>query len=179
MGGYGSGRWGSHAKKTTVEECLILNVAKLARDGMLGRSAAAGSLWWTNTATGERTASAGYRRELAGDAVVFRLLYTVTRPDGSRQDVDEPIRLQTSRLPVGGERWWFTCPLVVDGRPCGRRVGNLYLPPCARYFGCRHCHDLTYTSSQESHKYDRLFAGLARDTGLDPAFVKRALARSR
>jgi hypothetical protein len=29
---------------------------------------------------------------------------------------------------------------------------KLYLPPAARYFGCRHCHDLTYRSAQEHNK---------------------------
>jgi hypothetical protein len=33
---------------------------------------------------------------------------------------------------------------------CGRRVGKLYLPPVARYYGCRTCHDLTYISFQRS-----------------------------
>jgi hypothetical protein len=28
----------------------------------------------------------------------------------------------------------------------------LYLPGRARYFGCRHCHDLTYQSAQEHDK---------------------------
>ncbi len=55
-------------------------------------------------------------------------------------------------------RWWFACPLVVNGRACGRRVRMLYLPPNGRYFGCRGCHDLTYRSCQESHQYDRLTA---------------------
>ncbi len=27
-----------------------------------------------------------------------------------------------------------------------------YLPPSARYFGCRHCHELTYRSAQEHDK---------------------------
>ena len=58
-------------------------------------------------------------------------------------------------------------------------MAKLHLPPGGRYFGCRHCHELTYTSSQESHRYDRLSAGIARETGLDPAFVKRALSRGR
>jgi hypothetical protein len=35
---------------------------------------------------------------------------------------------------------------------CGRRVGKLYLPPGGRYYGCRQCHDLTYTSCQQSDK---------------------------
>jgi BirA family biotin operon repressor/biotin-[acetyl-CoA-carboxylase] ligase len=34
MGGSGSGRWGWHDKKTTVEECLVLSTGKLARDGV-------------------------------------------------------------------------------------------------------------------------------------------------
>jgi hypothetical protein len=40
----------------------------------------------------------------------------------------------------------------VNGRPCQRRVGKLYLPPGGRYYGCRHCHALTYTSCQEHDK---------------------------
>ncbi len=51
-----------------------------------------------------------------------------------------------------GVRWWFVCPLVVNDRACQRRVGKLYLPGGGRYDGCRHCYDLTYTSSQESDK---------------------------
>ena len=177
MGGPGSGRWALHDKKTTVEECLPLDANKLARDGMISRSPGGGLLVWTSTRTGEQTASAGYRREVIEGIVVFRLLYTVTGRDGQKLNVDEPIVLQTTRPPIGGLRWWFTCPHMVDGRPCRRRAGKLYLPPGRRYFGCRHCHDLTYTSCQESHQYDRLFRVLAHDTGFDPSLVKRVLSR--
>jgi len=65
----------------------------------------------------------------------------------------------------------------VNGRGCGRRVGKLYLPPGGRYFGCRQCHDLTYTSCQESHRYDRLFGRLAADTGVDERLVKAMFSR--
>lgn len=34
----------------------------------------------------------------------------------------------------------------------GRRVGKVYLPPGGKYFGCRHCYQLSYRSSQESDK---------------------------
>ena len=34
--------------------------------------------------------------------------------------------------------------------------------PAARYFGCRHCHDLAYTSSQEAHQGDAMLAGSRR-----------------
>jgi hypothetical protein len=172
MGGSGSGRWGWHDKRTTVEECLILSAGKLARDGIVAQSAGSGWLCWTNTATGVQTASLGYSREVNDDLVILRLRYTVTRRGGEKHDIEEPIWLQTTPSAVGGHRWWFTCALVVNARACSRRVGKLYLPPGARYFGCRHCHDLTYTSCQESHQYDRLFGRLARETGVDVPVVK-------
>jgi hypothetical protein len=55
-------------------------------------------------------------------------------------------------LHLGGCRWWGRYPLQRDGIECGRRVGKLYVPPGSRYFGCRRCHDLTYTSVQEHDK---------------------------
>jgi hypothetical protein len=60
----------------------------------------------------------------------------------------------------GGKRWWFICPLIVHGIACNRRAGKLYLPPGARYFGCRKCHDLTYRSRQEAHQAERFIARL-------------------
>src|SRR5262249_18413085 len=52
-------------------------------------------------------------------------------------------------------------PLCRNGVGCGRRVRKLYLS--GKYFGCRHCHNLTYRSQQESDS--RVYA-LARG-GLD------------
>jgi hypothetical protein len=177
MGGSGSGRWRWHDKKTTVEECSILSAGKLVRDGIIAPSPGSGWLSWTNTATGAQTASLGYSREVDNDLVVLRLRYTVTRRNGEAVDVDEPVVLRTTPSAVGGKRWWFVCPLVVGGRVCHRRVGKLFLPPSARYFGCRRCHDLTYTSCQESHRYDRLFTRLADDTGVDERLVRAMFAR--
>lgn len=55
-----------------------------------------------------------------------------------------PLRLIfTSTVPhFGGVRYWFICP------HCKRRVGKLYKPENKDSFWCRHCHDLTYNSSQ-------------------------------
>ena len=41
---------------------------------------------------------------------------------------------------------------MVHGEACYWQVAKLYLPPGSRYFGCRHCHNLTYTSCQEHDK---------------------------
>lgn len=177
MGGSGSGRWNWHSKKTTVEDCLILTAGKLARDRVIIRSPGSGWLSWTNTATGEQTASVGYSREIHEDQITLWLRYTTSRRHGEKRAVEERIAMQTTPSAVGGVRWWFTCPLVVNGRSCGRRVGKLYLPPGSRYFGCRHCHDLTYVSCQESHRYNGLFRRLAGETGIDLDLVKAMFAR--
>ena len=125
MGGSGSGRWSWHDRKSTVEDSLVLSAGKLARDGVIAQGAGAGALRWTNSVTGEQTASAGYSREGSGDRIILRLRYTVTRHSGEKYDIGESIALQTTPSAVGGVRWWFVCPLVVNGRDCARRVGKL------------------------------------------------------
>lgn len=178
MGGNGSGRHSSYDARQTVEDCLVLDVNKLARDGMIRirQPPWQGTLTWTNTRTGERTASVRYTCTGSGDNWTFTLIYTVTRRDGGKQDVRLPIYLQTTEPRFGGTRWWFTCPLAVKGNSCRCRVGKLYLPPGGLYFGCRRCYDLTYTSCQESHKYDRLFRFIAEDIGCTPEMVRNALS---
>ena len=52
----------------------------------------------------------------------------------------------------GGYRPWLIC------MHCGGRVAVLYLR--GKYFACRHCHDLTYRSCQES---DSRFRKLLQD----------------
>ena len=171
MGGVGSGGWYRWRTKGIVEDCLMLDVNKLVRDGLIVRQHTSGMLHWRNTRTGEQTASAGYRLEPFGDdGLVFRLLYTVT-VGGEKQEADEPIILQTTRPHFGGIRWWFTCPLVMNGHPCNRRVGKLYAPPSGIYFGCRHCYDLAY-DSQRQKKHKRLLYKAQRirmDLGGDPS----------
>ena len=152
MGGDGSGRWNWHSPKTTVEACLSLDINKLRRDSLLydpgPEGTARGSLIWHNDQ--EKTGAAGYRIERNTGGIVYRLLYWI-----NGVDVDLPIWIEWIPQHFGGVRWWFRCPLAVNKTPCGRRAGKLYLPPGGRYFGCRRCHNLTYTSCQESHKFDR------------------------
>ncbi len=121
-------------------------------------------LYWVNTL------------DLAHSQV--RLSYSwVWRSSGETESAEYTVGLTTTRPRFGGLRWWFLCPLLVGGHPCRRRVSKLHLPPEARYFGCRRCYDLTYTSCQESHKYDRVFRFLAQDTGFDFETVKWAMNR--
>jgi hypothetical protein len=98
-----------------------------------------------------------------GDVPIITLHY---RWQGE-EDVRIPVRLQWTATHFNGHRWWFICPLIVGGVPCNRRVGKLYLPPGARYFGCRQCHDLAYRSCQEAHRTERLFGSMERRWGCD------------
>lgn len=175
MGGYGSGRQRSYGAKRTVEDSLVLTVERLVREGMIRTIPWQGKVAWRNTVTGEETASARYTCTNVDGDWVFTLSYTTARRGEEKHLVRLPIRLETTEPHFGGTRWWFTCPLVRDGKACNRRVGRLYLPPGSTYFGCRHCHDLTYTSCQESHKYDALGRIIAASLGCSLAEVNRVL----
>lgn len=58
--------------------------------------------------------------------------------------LQQEIPLRHTKPNYGGLRWWFLCP------KCNLRVSRLYKPPQVYCFFCRHCHDLTYESSQLS-----------------------------
>jgi hypothetical protein len=148
MGGFGSGRSGWHS---TVEDCLIICASRWTREGILREGIFRSGWWqWTSAISGETLSSLRYAvdtRELTYP--VARLMYTFTK---SGERLDYPVVLQTTRPQFGGLRWWFKCPLSVGGRSCGRRVQKLFLPPGGRYYGCRHCYNLTYQSRREDAK---------------------------
>jgi hypothetical protein len=140
--------------KTQVEDCKSIDITWMRKEGFLG-GIASRTIRWTNAA-GEDRGSIGITVRMVGwdssDSTV-RLTYTVSsRGSDDSEHLDYEIRLTTTPCNFGGERYWFICPLSIDGTPCGRRVGKLYLPPGGRYFGCRHCYNLTYKCQQEHDK---------------------------
>ena len=168
MGGIGSGDWYRFVKKTTVEGSLSIGIGDF-RKRIYRHSA--GTFTWTWA--GRNKSSIGYFVTMTADSPTVTLHYR-WRDEG---DIRISVRLQTTPTNFGGQRWWFTCPLVVDGVACKRRAGKLHLPPGARYFGCRKCHDLTYRSSQEAHQTERFFAGLGRQIGFDTEIGKLLASR--
>jgi hypothetical protein len=145
MGGMGSGNWYRFDKKSTVEESLSLAMKDVGRRPYVG---AAGTLSWTWG--GGSKSCIGYSVVGDHDTATVTLHYRWR----DTEDVSIAVRLTTTPTQFGGKRWWFICPLKVRGEVCNRRAGKLYLPPGAKYFGCRKCHDLTYRSCQEAHKPD-------------------------
>ena len=154
MGGYGSTRWEFHRKKLTADDCRNLSIFHLKRENLLTPGRKSSGRWvWHKQSTGEELASIGYELTLTEDNPFLRLHYVHTsRWSEEKIKVDYLIPLVTTGCHFGGQRYWFICPMTVNGRYCGRRVGKLYLAPGNPYFACRHCHDLTYRSSQESDK---------------------------
>jgi len=151
LGGFGSGRhW--LRKRTTVEECLTLDINSLIRGDLLHRSF--GEVRW-------------FRRGVETDSITYSLkeresVHVLTLHSPLNQDIS----LVTTELPWGGKRYWFSCP------NCKRRVGRLHLPPGRSYFLCRRCYDLTYESCQESHRFDRVFLMMGIPPGMGARLLK-------
>jgi len=163
MGGYGSGFRG--ISKTTVEACLSIDATRWQREGILRPlcSGYDGRWFWLDPDTSKELASIRYESNCGETGGSIHLYYTSTCQQYKSRGLQRPPDHKQDAL--GKLRWWFICPLVVNERPCGRRVRKLYLPGGGRYFGCRHCYNLTYTSCQESHKYDSVFAHVGAQMG--------------
>lgn len=152
----------SWSNRLTVEECKTIEITWLAKyDYFCGYRS--GLITWKNS-FGEQTGSIGI--QVTVDNEMFRGNYvrfmsTMTNySTGEKTDVDYKVDLVTITCNYGGIRYWFICPLVVNGQVCNKRVSKLYLPPGAKYFGCRTCHNLTYQSCKE---HDKRVDALLRD----------------
>jgi hypothetical protein len=155
MGGFGSGRSATGARKRTVEECLALNANEWMYVGLLRQGMDETGEWcwcWDDDPERER-AAVGFYLRTEGDSGFVTLDYRLGRGDASEPVVCD-IGLVTTKPYLGGLRWWFSCPM------CGRRVAKLYLG--GRFFGCRSCHNLTYRSTQRAHSEERLARALVR-----------------
>lgn len=143
MGGYGSGRPGYKQK---AEDCRSLDVNRLHREGCLEPGRIGNWVW---SSDGWEIARIGYHTE-EGRIV---LNYRVRLYGGDWEDIEQPTRLTYAPCHYGNKRPYFICPGVVDGRACIRRVGKLFAG--GRFFLCRHCYNVAYTSQSEA-RYDRM-----------------------
>ena len=95
---------------------------------------------WVTWSRGERqTGSVGVR--LVDDCLVVEYCCR-QRGTGAWEDIRQVIALDWTPCHYGGQRPWFRCP------GCQRRVAVL----CGygRFFLCRHCYRLPYTSQSET-----------------------------
>ncbi len=155
MGGYGSGaRW---RKKRAAETCLSIDTADLRRRGWLAPGTRAERVTWPAAPPWRQASEVECELDVADRGGTLRLRYEAV---ASGERLDYPVALVTTPCRYGGLRWWFVCPLARGDAGCGRRARKLYLK--GPYFGCRHCHDLTYRCRQRSdaRAYDLARRGL-------------------
>jgi hypothetical protein len=151
------GRW-SYSNRSTVEECKSISTKFLNQYHHFDGGISSGGMNWSRR--GEKTGSIGFTVSTEPGDEYIRFQYTHTdNYSGEKSGLDYRARLTWTPCYYGGRRWWFICPLIINAKVCSRRVGILYLGG-GKYFGCRHCFNLTYESCKESHTYDRLFRKL-------------------
>jgi hypothetical protein len=134
MGGFGSGRPRSHIG--IVESFFAIDANRLHRMGYL-RPGGQPSLKWT--CHGQEIGS--IRLVVEGDRL--SLSYRISIDGSNWENVSERVCIVRVACRFGGERPYFICP----GTACGRRVATLYF--VERYFLCRDCSRLGYSSQRE------------------------------
>jgi hypothetical protein len=165
---------GTIHKKDMVDETRSLDILELQKAGVFRFSP--GYPWASKWKHGnEVVASIGYTLEIdPAGASALRFEYSMPIPNSDkRRHLNYPVSLDSTPCNYGGVRWWFICPLVLDGRKCERRCRILYLPPGAIYFGCRECYQLTYECRQK-HR-DKFYEGVRRPMKILDDYEKKLM----
>lgn len=145
------GRW-SYSNKTEADGLLKVDVYWLKKNGYLHPYGwKSGGIQWTSGWTGQKSSISIEVNSVMGSPDKYVRLCYQSGSGEEKKSIDYKVPLTTTPCNYGGIRYWFVCPLSVNGRYCGRRVGTLY--KTGDYFGCRHCHDLTYDSKKENRRY--------------------------
>ncbi|WP_306581529.1 hypothetical protein [Dokdonella sp.] len=131
VGGFGSGP--QHGGKTFTDDCLQIDVRRLAREELLKPGSA---IAWQWMRAGECVATV----DMHAEAGCLRLDYRY-RIGEAWHDATCPVPLDWTACRYGGARAWFRCP------SCTRRVALLYI--VRGLFACRHCHRLAYRCQRE------------------------------
>lgn len=137
MGGYVSGR---PCKKQKAEDCRTLDIYKMKRQGCFAQGMRGNWIWSSNGGEVARIAYHCSDGELILD-------YRVRLFGGEWEPITQSVTLVQTDCNYGGTRTYARCPGVVNGRYCGRRVGKLFSG--GRYFLCRHCYGIAYSSQSE------------------------------
>jgi len=145
--------------KTETEDLRSLDAAWLRSQGYF-KGFKGGSVTWTSSYGSKNSISL----TINTDDLYTWFSYTSTdRSTGEKTDRDYKVQLTTTPCQFGGTRYWFTCPLYRQGKYCGRRVRILYMGQ--GLFGCRHCHNLTYSSRNVSQRFRAFSQALLAERG--------------
>lgn len=153
-----------------LDHLLALDIVQLKRLDYF-QGFVSGGVTWTNRASGMKN-SINISVDITQEPSFAHLIYTTHLHEEESQDMSYDILLVSTPCNFGGVRWWFICPLVINGARCERRVRVLYKR--GAYFGCRACHRLCYSSQNENHhnSYYQFFRVLGFDTQADELYPK-------
>ena len=148
MGGRGSGRRRAQNRKRLVEDCEVLNLNGLRKQGLLSEACShtflVGDL--NRYMLEKRWPAFSVRLNVVGEnEPTFSLKVTRSEWNGERREDQECDTIPLVSFPAhfGAVRWYMQCPGLPQ-KLCGRQCSKLYLPPGEQYFRCRDCHALTY-----------------------------------
>lgn len=161
MGGLGSGRLLRFNTKPTVERQINIDIRWLKRqNGLIPGTK--GTLSWS--LQGNKRGAVDYT--ITESCLILKYRYRGS--GGVWEDVKQVIFFDQTTCNYGGHRKWFLCS------QCERRVENLYgLNGAGKYFLCRDCHGLIYTSCN-THPTKRLFNKankLKEKIGVEPGIM--------
>jgi len=179
MGGFGSGKWSDvYRRKTTVDLCNEISAKALKEKGFFDASVT-GFIEWKNP-SGVVVNRVDIESSISVDIDKTSFLMVrseVLSTESVKRHIEQRVELIRWPCNYGGFRYFFACPAVKNGVYCGDRTTKLYLPRGDQVFACRHCYDLTHKSSQENHKYDKVF-GHIENTDTNSLSVIQALRLS-
>ena len=150
MGGMGSGR---PSGRSGVEGVRWLDINKLNRDNALTSGA---PYTWSWSRNGQSLGSVSTRGTWNKVTITFRC----QTGNGPWEDVEQSMPIIWKPCRFGGQRPFFVCTGKTGGTCCNRPAAKLY--GAGKYFFCRRCYGLAYTSQSEAY-YDR---ALRRAQGL-------------
>ena len=134
MGGWGSGASWGYGKRI-CEDALRLDIRKIKRRDCLNPGNQF-SWQWT------------FRDSKSSIGIKVHDQHVVLNYIHKKEPVEQQIPLDWTSCHCGGKRSWWRCP------HCGRRCAVLY--SAGKYFSCRACQGLVYTSTCETAR-DRKF----------------------
>ena len=133
-------------KKEIADELAKIDIRVLKRESFLKSGQTInGTLEWEGNKIGISISLYGNNNRYINLEYTKHYYYT-----GEKKEFDYRIEITTTPCHFGGVRYWFQCPLLKDGKMCGRRIAVLYQG--RDYFGCRQCHNLCYQSNLERYK---------------------------
>lgn len=140
--------------KTRKEDCRTVSIYDFKKWDRLNNFGS-GIITWTSSSSGNKN-SISYIIQIGDDDAdsYLKLTYIITdRWTDEKYDIEQKYPIVSLPCHYGGKRYFFKCSLLKNGIYCGKKVAKLYLGAGIKYFGCRHCYDLTYESRFNDYSY--------------------------